>query len=91
MVGTPNNAVAPPVKAFCTPSGLNRPRWTAVPPRRTGPRIPITSPCTWNSGSPWVTTSRSVQAQASARASRLEATDRRGSTAPLGGPVVPEV
>ena len=32
-----------------------------------------------------------VHAQASASASRFEAIARRGSTAPLGGPVVPEV
>ena len=91
IVGTPNSIVASPLSAAPTAAGSNRPRCSARPPRRSGPRIPITSPCTWNSGSAWATTSRSVHSQISASASRLVAIARRGITAPLGGPVVPEV
>ena len=61
------------------------------PPRRTGPSVPRISPWTWNSGSAWATTSRSVHSHASASASRFDAIERRGRTAPFGGPVVPDV
>ena len=61
------------------------------PPRRTGPSVPRISPCTWKSGSAWATTSSPVHSQACASASRLEEIERRGSTAPFGGPVVPDV
>ncbi len=91
MVGTPNSMVAPSVSSRVTPSVLNRPRCRTDPPRRSGPRMPSTSPCTWNSGSPCTSTSSAVHCQASASASRVAARARRGMTAPLGGPVVPEV
>lgn len=42
-------------------------------------------------GRAWTSTSSAVHCQASASASRVVATARRGMTAPLGGPVVPEV
>ncbi|CAM5380139.1 hypothetical protein SALBM311S_06208 [Streptomyces alboniger] len=91
IVGTPNSMVAPPVSSRVTPSVVNRPRWRTDPPRRSGPRMPRTRPWTWNSGSPCTSTSAPVHCQASARASRVAAIARRGITAPLGGPVVPEV
>ncbi len=91
IVGTPNSMVAPSFSSRPAPSGVNLPRWRTEPPRRSGPRIPRTSPCTWNSGSPCTSTSSPVHPQASASASRVVASARRGRTAPLGGPVVPEV
>ena len=91
MVGTANSIVASPSSALAAPSALNRPRWWTPPPRRTGPSVPRISPWTWNSGRPCATTSSSVHSHASASASRLEAIARRGSTAPFGGPVVPDV
>ena len=91
IVGTPKSIVAPPRSAAAAAAGSKRPRWRSSPPRRSGPSTPIARPCTWNSGSPWVSTSSPVHAQASASASRLEATLRRGSTAPFGRPVVPDV
>ena len=59
-------------------------RGATPPPRRSGPSIPSTSPCTWNSGSAWTTTSSAVHAQASARASRFVAIARRGISDALG-------
>ena len=91
IVGTPNSMVAPSLSSRATPSALNLPRCRTEPPRRSGPSVPRTSPCTWNSGSPCTSTSSAVHCQASARASRVVASARRGRTAPLGGPVVPEV
>ncbi|CAM5554220.1 hypothetical protein SGLAM104S_03188 [Streptomyces glaucescens] len=91
IVGTPNSMVAPEFSSAATPSVVNRPRCRTLPPRRSGPRTPSTSPCTWNSGSPCTSTSSPVHRQASASASRVAATTRRGMTAPFGGPVVPEV
>ena len=43
-----------------SPPGRSGPVCTAVPPRRSGPRIPTTRPWTWNSGRPWATTSAAV-------------------------------
>ncbi len=91
IVGTPNSIVAPALSAAAAAAGSKRPRWRSSPPRRSGPKTPITSPCTWNSGSPWVSTSSPVHSHASASPSRLEETARRGSTAPFGRPVVPDV
>lgn len=91
IVGTPNTMVAPSFNSRATPSVLNLPRCRTEPPRRSGPRMPSTSPCTWNSGSPCTRTSSPVHCQASASASSVVAIARRGMTAPLGGPVVPEV
>lgn len=91
IVGTPNIMVAPSFNSRVTPSVLNLPRCRTEPPRRSGPRMPSTRPCTWNSGSPCTRTSSPVHCQASASASSVVAIARRGMTAPLGGPVVPEV
>lgn len=91
IVGTPNSMVAPAFSSRATPCVVKRPRCRTEPPRRSGPRVPRTRPCTWNSGSPWTSTSSPVHCHASASASRVEAIARRGMTAPLGGPVVPEV
>ena len=91
MVGTAKSTVASSSKAAATAADEKRCRCRAVPPRRTGPRIPRMSPWTWNSGSACATTSSSVHSHADASASRFEAMARRGSTAPLGGPVVPDV
>ena len=91
MVGTPNIIVAPACSAAAASCGSKRPRWRSSPPRRSGPNSPSTSPWTWNSGSPWVSTSSPVHSHASASPSRLEATARRGSIAPFGRPVVPDV
>ncbi len=45
MVGTPKTMVAPWwASAAPIASAEKRPMWTAVPPRRNGPRIPITRP-----------------------------------------------
>jgi hypothetical protein len=49
------------------------------------------NPGTGNSGSPCTTSSSPVHAPAAASASRFDASARRGSTAPFGGPVVPDV
>ena len=91
MVGTANSIVASSLSAAAAPSAENRPRWCTPPPRRTGPSVPRISPWTWNSGRPCATTSSPVHSHASASASRFEAIARRGSTAPFGGPVVPDV
>ena len=45
-----------------------------MPPRRSGPSMPSTSPCTWNSGSACASRSSAVHAHAAASASRLAAT-----------------
>ena len=91
MVGTPNIIVAGPASLAPAAAPLNLPMWCDAPPRRNGPSTPTTSPCTWKIGSACVTTSAAVHSQAVANESKLDAMARRGSTTPLGGPVVPEV
>ena len=67
------------------------PRWRTSDPRRSDPSVATTSPCTWNSGSAWTSTSSAVQLQAAASASRFAAIARADSTTPFDGPVVPLV
>ena len=64
IVGTANSIVAPSCSAAAAACGEKRPRWWTPPPSRSGPRLPRISPCTWNSGRPWATTSSAVHSQA---------------------------
>lgn len=91
IVGTPKSMVPPDDSSRATPSVENLPRCRTDPPRRSGPSTPRISPWTWKSGSAWTSTSSPVHCQASSSASSEAAMARRGRTAPLGGPVVPEV
>ncbi len=78
MVGTANSIVPPSAIAAQTGSGEKRCSSRSVPPTRSDPSTPRTSPCTWNSGRAWTSTSRSVQPQAPASASRSNAAARVG-------------
>ena len=62
-MGTPKTSVAPRGRAARAAS-RRCPRWCSVPPRRSGPSTPSTSPCTWNSGRAWASRSSAVHAHA---------------------------